>query len=563
MENETNVSSSLQTLAEGLVDELGHGGLEELILVNLAQHDTPEGFAAYFEYMMGGIKLHSEGEKWIDNAYEAHSKNMGLAQECHRESGKTTVFSKHFTAFRIGHEPQKTNAIIRINGAKANETAEGIAAIIENDPRWKNVFPNIVPDKERGWGQDGYYVKDDSMDYEQWQKIRTEQPDDPTFVGYGYDSGSIIGSRFSGIVIVDDIHNDQNTRSKTELKKVKVFVTDTLEYCRMEGCWEIWNFTPWTLDDMYTYIKSTGEYILSKSPVFLEAQEGDEGATYWERMPLNRQMPELGDIPLSGNWYRRYDPIRWSYERIAQKYRKTGAIGFARMMQLDLEATRGMLLKDEWLLSFPRESIGDKWTTYMGVDYAARAPGQEGGDYFALAVYAAIPTGGLVGPIDGYRGHLTKAEALQKVWQFYTKYPRTLMIGVESIGEGRGFYNDLVMMRDVQGALPLKKLTAGDIGTKKIDHPKNRFVQYLAPKYQMGRVLRPDSWCEFGRHFYDEWLLYPGPHDDCLDACHHAVMAGEGAMVDRSPKIKKYDTIKGQNKRSSPWSAFGRRRRKK
>jgi len=553
--------SELQNIADTLIGEMGVEGAVEYLLLEASKEDSPEGFGAFFEYLHG-IPLHSEGEKWIRNAYDAHSKNMGLAQECHRESGKTTVFSKFFLAFRIGQEPHKTNAIIRINGTKARETAEGVASIIESDPRWKKVFPHVVPDPERGWGQEGYYVKRADLDYEDWQKVRTQQPDDPTFVGYGYDSGSIIGSRFSGVVIVDDIHNDQNTRSRTELKKVKVFVTDTLEYCRMENAWEIWNFTPWTLNDMYAWIKSTGEYIVSKSPVFVEATETTPGAEFWEEMPLNRQKPELGNIPISGKWYKRYDPVRWSFERIAQKYRKTGAIGFARMMMLDLEATKGMLLKDEWLLTFQRANIQPTWTTYMGVDYAAKEPGKEGGDFFALAVYAAIPEGGLVGPIDGYRGHLTKAEALHKVWQFYQKHPRTLMIGVESIGEGRGFYNDLVMMRDVQGALPLKKLSAGDIGTKRIDHPKNRFVQYLAPKYQMGRVLRPDTWCEFGRHFYDEWLLYPGQHDDCLDACHHAVMVGEGALIDRT-KSYKSGTINGEkeNKRSSPFAAFGKRRR--
>ena len=559
------MSDELARIAQAMVEEMGVGGATEFLLIQAAQEDSPQGFAAFFEYLHG-IPLHSEGEKWIQNAYDAHDKNMGLCQECHRESGKTTVFSKFFLAFRIGQEPQKTNAIIRINGTKARETAEGVASIIENDPRWKKVFPNVIPDPDRGWGQEGYYVKDGSMEYEDWQKIRTEQPDDPTFVGYGYDSGSIIGSRFSGVVIVDDIHNDQNTRSKTELAKVKVFATDTLEYCRMEGAWEIWNFTPWTLDDVYTYVKGTGEYLLSKSPVMIEVDEGTEGAEYFPPMPLNRQMPELGDIPISGKWYIRYDKDRWSFERIAQKYRKTGAIGFARMMMLDLEATRGMLLKDEWLLSFPRSRIEDTWTTYMGVDYAAKDPGMEGGDYFALAVMMALPEGGLLGPIDGYRGHLTKAEALHKVWQFYQLYPRTLMIGVESVGEGRGFYNDLVMMRDIQGALPLRRLTAGDIGTKKPDSIKNRFTQTLATYYQMGRVLRPDTWDEFGRHFYDEWLLYPGPFDDCLDAVHHAVLVGEGALVDRTvkQKVNKYGTMidEDKNKRSSPFASFGKRRRK-
>src|SRR5512147_740966 len=60
------------------------------------QNDSPESFAAFFR-LMHGTPLHSEGETWIKNAYKAHDElGLGLAQECHRESGKTTVFSKFF-----------------------------------------------------------------------------------------------------------------------------------------------------------------------------------------------------------------------------------------------------------------------------------------------------------------------------------------------------------------------------------------------------------------------------------------------------------------------------------
>lgn len=544
-------------LANKIIEAKGEGAVDFLLSV-AAQEDSVEGFAAFFE-LLHGPPLHSEGEKWIRNAYEAHKRSMGLAQECHREAGKTTVFSKFFLAFRIGHEPEKTNAIIRITEKKGRITAAGVASIIENDPRWKQVFPNIVPDYKRGWGQEGYFVKRDDMDYDEWQKIRTEQPDEPTFVGYGYESGSVIGSRFNGVIIVDDIQDENNTRSKTELAKVYKFVQETLEYCRMQGAWEIWNFTPWTLDDVYSWIKGTGQFIVSKSPVYIEADEDTEGASYWEPMPLNLEFPDAGDIPLSGKWYIRYDPIRWGWERIAEKYRRSGPIGFARMMLLDLEATKGMMMRDEWLHKYPSENIENDWMTYIGVDYAEDQDGMGGGDPFALAVGAVLPGGGLIAPIDGYVGHLTKAQGLQKVVEYCNLYPNTQLVGVEAIGEGRGFYSDLMLMNDVHGRpIPLFKI-AGHTMTKRPGKPNNRYTEWLAPRYQAGRIRVPSVQNEFVRQFIDQWLIYPnGAHDDILDAVYMLTLAAEGELADRT--IRKHGTMLDE-KVTAPFSAFGKRRR--
>lgn len=554
MENEV-----LQEIAEKIIEAKGERTIDFLLSIE-AQQDNPEGFAAFFE-LLHGPPLHSEGRKWIENAYKAHKAGMGLAQECHREAGKTTVFSKFFMAFRIGHEPEKTNTIIRITEKKARETAEGVASIIENDPRWKLVFPHVVPDYDRGWGKEGYYVKINSMDYEEWQEIRTQQPDDPTLVGYGYESGSVIGSRFSGLIIVDDIHDEKNTTSKVELEKVYSFAKEVLEYCKMQGSWEIWNFTPWTLSDVYSYIKGTGEFIVSKSPVFLEAEEHDEGAEYWPPMPMNMEYPEIGDIPLSGKWYIRYDPDRWPWERLASKYRRSGPIGFARMMQLDLEATKGMMMKDDWLHDFPSEQIDHNWMHYIGVDFAEDQDGMGGGDPFALVVGCVLPGGGVIAPIDGYVGHLTKGQGLQKVVDYVNLYPNVQLVGVEAIGEGRGFYGDLMLMNDVHGRpIPLFKVPAHTM-TKKPGDPNNRFTEWLAPRYQMGRMRVPSVKNEVVRQFVDQWLIWPnGDHDDILDAVYILSLAAEGELADKT--TRNHGTMLDERK-ASPFSAFGKRKRQR
>jgi hypothetical protein len=233
--------------------------------------------------------MHKAGKVWVYNAYQAQKERRGLLQECHRESGKTTVFSRFFFAYRLGHEPHKTSAVVRINDDKANETVSGVARIIEKDPMWKKIFPHVVPDPERGWGAKGYFLKRTDMPEGEWERISTGTSDDPTFVGYGWSSGSIIGSRFSGTVIIDDIHNAENTMSPRLMERVHTFVKETLSYCIMDGAWEIWNFTPWKSNDVYAYVKGTGEYVENKTPLLIKAKEGDPGAELWPPSPLNRK----------------------------------------------------------------------------------------------------------------------------------------------------------------------------------------------------------------------------------------------------------------------------------
>lgn len=531
-ELETLTDEQIKSLEE-LVDEYGTDMSLKLGLSDIAKsNDTPEGFAAFFE-VMHGTPLHSEGVKWIENAYLAHSSSRGLAQECHRESGKTTVFSKFFLAFRLGHEPQKTWGIIRVNDDKANETAAGVAHMIEYDPNWKLIFPHVVPDHDRGWGAKGYYLKRTDIEKAEWDTISTGTSDDPTFVGYGWGAGGVIGSRFSGGAVVDDIHNEENVNSDRLRARIRVFVTDTLEYCLMQGAWEIWNFTPWTTTDVYAYIKSTGEYVHSVTPVMTP---GVQGGDYWPSMPLNLDYPEYGNIPLSGRYWSRYWPEAWPWERIASKYRKSGAIGFARMMLLDLEATKGLNLKSEWLHRYPASDIDPSWPIYFGVDYATTADRMKNkdSDFFAVAILAAIPGGGLV-LLDGYRGRISKGEALAKVVSMAGVYPTLQLVGVESIGEGRGFYNDLVMVDDALG----RPLSLHEVKSHGKQKKGERFENWLAPRFQMARVWVSNVDTPFINAFMEEWLTYPNAaHDDTLDAVYIACLAGEGHMAVRGRRSR-------------------------
>jgi len=513
--------AELQTL----IDDVG----VDALLPYAARSFSPDGFFAFFE-LMHQTPMVKHTKQWIRNAFDSHKIDMGLLQRCHRESGKTTVFSKFFFAWLIGHAysgdgDPTTNIVIRIADEKAQETAAIVAHMIMYDPKWKLVFPDVVPDEKRGWGASkGYYLKRTDMTEDEWAEEITKAPDGPSFIGRGWKSGAIIGSRFNGVMIVDDIHDGINTASSRMIQSVKDFANETLEYCLLPGVWELWNYTPWKTNDAYAMVEATGLYVRNDTPVLVPANEGDEGAEYWE-------VDEF--VPISGAWYIRNWPEQWSFARIAKKYRKTGAMAFARQMQLDLEATKGLVLKDDWVHEYPAQDIRPSWPVYFGVDYASVADKKqaENRDYFCLAVMRGIPGGGLV-LVDGYRGRISKGEALQLTAAYGAMYPTLRMVGVETHGKGEEYYNDLLLSVDVAGKpLPLIPVTHG-----RVSKPW-RIQEWLAPRFQAGRIWMSDTPNEFLMHFKNEWLEFPNAkHDDVLDSVYMGAKAAEGAIPSKAER---------------------------
>lgn len=505
-----------------------YAAAKEIALASVARnHFDLAGYRAFFE-LQHGSTLHREGEKWAINLFLAINGRKKLLQEAFRGSGKTTAISRVFLAFWIGHHPHTTNGVIRVNGQKASETTNAVAAIIETDPVWKLVFPHIVPDKDRNWGAStGYFVKRTDMTDAEWKEVwrKTQRPDSPTFIGYGYDAGSIQGFRVNGVLLIDDIHVKENTRSARQLQDVKDFVKNQLLPIPVpEQGLEAWNFTPWLYNDAYADRKATGLYIHSRSPIMEESDDGE----LWPES-FDDDVLDNSTYPFSGKRWKLAWPERWGFKQIATKYRDIGHMAFAREYLLDLEATRGQKLKHEWLGFYPAKDLyenGRSWPVLFGIDYASVSDKlkHKERDYFALAVWRAIPGGGMVLE-TGKRAQLTKPEALAEVVRMAERFPTFQLGKVEAIGKGEEFYNDLALVNDKFGRpLPLMPIRSHGKASK-----GDRFEDYLGPRFEARRLWISDASDDFLEHFVNEWLSYPsGEHDDCLDAAYMGAVAGEG-----------------------------------
>lgn len=513
-------------------------GIDDLLIPGLAEKAAKnfnyEGFEAFFR-VLHGSPLHREGEKWVQNIFVAMKGRRKLLQEAFRGSGKTTVISKFFLAFYMGHHPHTTNGVIRVNGQKANETTSEIAALIDTDERWKQVFPHVVPDKDRGWGQQsGYFLKRTDMSHAEWQDVqrKSSRPNGPTFIGYGYDSGSVQGFRTNGLILIDDIHVKENTRSDRQLADVKGFVKEQLLPIPVpnEGI-EIWCYTPFLTNDAYAERKETGLYIHNYSPVMVEG-DGEPWPESFDDETL-----DAVSYPFAGKSWVLAWPERWGFRELAEKYLDIGHITFAREYLLDLQATQGQKLKMEYLGFYDNNEIDPRWDTFFGVDYASVADKlkHKDRDYFCIAVGKAIPSGGIV-LVDGVRKHVTKAEGLELLSAYAQRYGQTLKkIVVEDIGKGEEFYNDSRLLDDIAGKpLPIYPVP------KKTASKGWKFEEWLAPRFNSRRMWITDKPNTFVEQFITEWLTYPtGEHDDTLDATYLMGIAGETRLFDKTERTYK------------------------
>ncbi len=180
--------------------------------------DTPDGFERFYEYLFQrSLPKHARVD-WLEPLYAAREQGKGLVVEAFRGSSKTTTLSIAFTAFRLGQEPQKSVLLVQAGDQMAASTSQQIADLIERNPGWQQVFPDVAPDRKIGWGSKGYELRRVAGDYDEWRALCARaKGKDPSLVGLGYRSRAIIGKHPTGLLLVDDLHDENNTRSRREL----------------------------------------------------------------------------------------------------------------------------------------------------------------------------------------------------------------------------------------------------------------------------------------------------------------------------------------------------------
>ncbi|MFN2144371.1 MAG: hypothetical protein ACK2T7_03425, partial [Anaerolineales bacterium] len=207
-------------------------------------------------------------DEWLPLIYAARRQGKGALIEAFRGASKSSTLSVAWVAFRIGHHPESANLVIQVSDAAARDTCKQIADLIANHANWGVIFPDVRPDPDAGWGMHGYHLKRTDLPYPRWRKLTAaSKGKDPTLLGLGYKSRAVIGKHPTGVLLIDDIHDENNTRSSRELEMVRQVFTGTILPTITAETWQVVVGTPWVGDDILAYLKATGRYLSVRTPV--------------------------------------------------------------------------------------------------------------------------------------------------------------------------------------------------------------------------------------------------------------------------------------------------------
>lgn len=501
---------------------------------------TPTGFSAWYERVQGNKLKQYQLDEWVIPVHEMKKTDLGIMIEAFRGSWKTTTVSITWGAFFIGHHPKRGNLIVSSSGQNANQITEGITSIIENTKAWKDCFPDIVPDRKKGWGQDGYEVMRTDISYEKWSGLNTKRKD-PSLLGLGVESKTLISKHPDGFLLLDDILDEDNTSSVRQMTGIATKVTGTIlpfiveDDERPKGqqviTWPIVIGTPWQEDDVYQDLKDTGEFICSRVPIMKECEEGE--GIFIDHEKLH-------------GWYKLKDPKKHSLDSILRLYNRSGHKEFMRMYMLDLNVK--MAGEGLTFFTYPHEKIDLTAQMTCGVDYMSMIKDKNidlrNRSYYAQAYLFKLPDGrAVVG--GGWHDRPTQLEAEQRLEQPEAFHGHR---GTAFEGDGKGEEALQLFLRNPH--LTLVPMKTGGEGKKE------RLEIQLGPWLENGKILISDEETPFLQFLRKCLRKYPQWFKDPIDAVYWAARLMPEVMVHEKP-AKHLPRAQRKQKQVNPWISAG------
>lgn len=388
--------------------------------------DSPAGLALFF-LTTTSLPFARHHIEWAEFVWDCFADDVGAIIEASRGFGKS-IFMRILMAYHLGLYPSLSSLIIRSANPPAQKTAEGIAKIILENDAWALWFPDVQPKSKPGqaggeWSaQSGYSIIDLSVPSDEWATMESARTS-PSLTKFGIGGKGILGSRTTLVMLADDLHDEENSASVTQLEQLITRFEEIVEPTREPGSRLAIIGTPWGPDDLLQTLPNTSEYRKMKTPITIEG-------TY----PGTPAWPELYDE----------EEIRKIYE----KDTTPGKRGFRRNRLLDLEAD---IDRHFTYTFYPHKKIQDHWFVRMGIDFAILEPGAtgHGRSYFAITITTQEPVSGSWIVCDGFVGQVTRSQAERIIIDLYDKYgrkPRVEIICVERDGSGAIFEDYLMRL---------------------------------------------------------------------------------------------------------------------
>ena len=366
----------------------------------------------------------------LQGLLRAHREHRGVMIQAWRGFGKSTDLLI-WVLLLLGNNPVGSMAFIRINDTKAQEAGDAIASIVENSQAWKYAFPNVVPDEKAGWSKKaGFHVQDLNIvngegGYSKWREMCfADHISEASLICAGIESGLLIGLHPTNGQWFDDLHDEKNTKSATEMKSVvdmfdgNILPTWTDPKRPMTFAVVC---TPWDSDnDVYAYMLGTGLVELVKIPVFVDDPEGE----YFE--PMDRRVrltwPEVYTIEAV--------KVIWKSQNMNPKR-------FWQMFLLDDKAGRSAAVYKWYTMGHDQIRKND-WPMDAGIDPVYSDKKEGGTSHFAMLYGYRIPLGGVV-VAGGVLEKCSASDGMGYLVQAQRMHPNFVRAWCETYGGGALF----------------------------------------------------------------------------------------------------------------------------
>lgn len=493
----------------------------------LASEDTWEGYkAAYYCFWRYNPAPHLE--EWYTKMQAAWEKARqgdiaGVLLKAFRGANKSTAVQT-FVLQKIGIYPKLSHLIVAARDGDAKKISELLADMISLNSGWKMAFPNIVPDKERGWSLAGYHVKDLTRDYSEWvQETMHDHGRDVTFMAVSAEGGAI-GMHPTGCLIPDDIHDNKNTVSEVDMERMKAaFQSDVLGTMNRKGpkpCF-IDIYTPKKPNDTNAMLEESGVFDVISLPAF---RFDPNGKDEWDGKPITLTWPEGCTVETM----RAFRKIQGS--RI---FRREYLLDMSVDAEDELAYTTYPAPSDEEVRGFVMHGGVDPSDTDKDRTTQMRKQ-----SHFALAYVAELPMGGAL-VVDGVLEQCTQAAGERYILSAQSMFPRWTDTIVESVGYGRMWFN----AAQRNPALKIRKGDLKGLGFTDVHggDKAERLMRELYPWFENGTIRVSDKQTPFlnaVRKFFQEYKTL-SEHDsawDAMDSIYHAMKGMLQVLRVRAPR---------------------------
>ncbi len=450
-----------------------------------------------------------------------------------RDHGKSEIFCIAYPLRRICEDPNIRILIVQKTATEAEKTLAVIKTELERNrdlkefygPHWEELVGHrdisnatgVIDregDREGAWQQRRIYVK------------RTRRGKDPTVEAVGV-GGAITGGHFD-VIILDDVEEDENTRTAGRLRTLRQWFSGTIMQLR----------EPDTKTVVVGTLKTNGKDIynsLLNNPVWsceVRSSIISHDLDDIEYEPVLNDDGDLVDVAIMTEDVEVLWPQKWPIDALVFDMLASGERSiWIREKLNDLRALAGRIFKREWFRYFDQrpltfEDLIQVWDTAWEE--------QESADWSVCATLGLADNAVYV--LDVFRARLETPALLRVMRELYARHrPNAVLIEDKSSGKSA-----LQMLR-AETRLPVVAVAPGG-------RDKTARARAITPYYESGRVLHQVDarWLDA---FEDELVLFPeGEHDDQVDTLFYGISrlllnAGAGKTETAEARVTSRESV--------------------